>query len=246
VAAGHGFNFIAQVVGNNAETIVTAALVAAIITAAGVAARNSMQASKENIIPDHRLTLRTTAELLAEFIRSLGDRVMGPENRKYQPFVASIFVYIFFSNLLGLIPGFSPPTDSVTFNLGMALTVFVLYNYWSIREIGIGGFFKHLWGPIWWLGPLLFPIEVISHGFRPFTLSLRLFANMLSDHIVLDVFTNLTKVGVPVIFYFMGAFVCFMQAFIFTMLTMIYIRLAVAHEHEEHEPAGAAGHGSHH
>ena len=158
---------------------------------------------------------------------------MRSENRKYLPFVGTIFIYILFSNLLGLIPGFSMPTDSILFNLGIALVVFVLYNYWGIREVGAVAYFKHLLGPIWWIAPLLLVIEIISHIVRPISLSLRLFGNMTGDHIVLAVFTDLTKYVFPVIFYGLGTFVCLMQAFVFTLLTMIYIRFAVAHD-EDH------------
>ncbi|MCB0345693.1 MAG: F0F1 ATP synthase subunit A [Bdellovibrionales bacterium] len=234
MASGHGLVFLEKLAGAGTnETLASAVLVGGLITAAGLAANAALKKKENPIVPDSRLSLVNFFELMVGFLISLGDNVMGKENRKYLPFVGTIFIYILFSNLLGLIPGFSMPTDSILFNLGIALVVFVLYNYWGIREVGAVAYFKHLLGPIWWIAPLLLVIEIISHIVRPISLSLRLFGNMTGDHIVLAVFTDLTKYVFPVIFYGLGTFVCLMQAFVFTLLTMIYIRFAVAHD-EDH------------
>ena len=91
---------------------------------------------------------------------------------------------------------------------------------------------KHFAGPIWWLAVLMVPLELIGAFVRPFSLGLRLFGNLFGDHLVLEIFTGLTKVGVPVVFYLLGTLVTVIQAFVFTLLSMIYIALAVAHEHE--------------
>ena len=117
----------------------------------------------------------------------------------------------------------------------MALVVFALYNYWGIKELGLKAYLHHLWGPVFAIGPMLFVIELISHCVRPVTLSLRLFGNMTGDHLALAIFSDLTQgtvaFFVPVAFYALGTIVCFIQAFVFSLLRMIYIRLAVAHEH---------------
>ncbi len=234
MSKGHGVNFVSLVSGDAYENIASAVLVACGIAALGYLARKRLQNTANALIPDVSLTVRNFLELLSLFILQLGDNVMGVENRKYLPFVATLFFYILSMNLLGLVPGFSMPTDSLTINLGIALTVFILYNAWGIREVGVVAYFKHLLGPIAVIAPLMLVIELISHIVRPLSLSLRLFGNMTGDHIVLSVFTDLTKLIVPVIFYGLGMFVCLMQAFVFTLLTMIYIRFAVAHEaHEE-------------
>jgi len=227
---GHGVNLFEVIVGKDNETIATATAGAVLVVLLGIAAAKKLSRKQEPIIPDERLSLSTISELIAFFIFKLGDTVMGHHNRKYLPFVGCLFLYLFSLNMLGFIPGVSMPTDYVPFNFGVALVVFVLYNYWGIKEVGLIAYLKHLWGPIFAVGFLVFPIEIISHCIRPFSLSLRLYGNMTGDHIVLGIFTDLTKVLIPVIFYCLGTFVCFMQAFVFCLLTMIYIRLAVAHE----------------
>ena len=235
-AQQHGVNFIELLVGPTAEPLFSALLVGCVVAASGMYGLKKLRQADNPLIPDDKLTVKNFWELLSFFILKLGDTAMGRNNRKYLPFVGSLFVYLLTLNLLGLIPGFSMPTDSVSFNLGIALTVFVLYNAWGIRAVGVSSYLKHLWGPIWWIGPLLFVVELISHCVRPVALSLRLYGNMTGDHVVLAIFTDLTRgiyIPVPVIFYFLGLFVCVMQAFVFTLLSMIYIRLAVAHE-EEH------------
>jgi F-type H+-transporting ATPase subunit a len=215
--------------------ITTAVCVAGGIAVASVLGRVALKKSKSPYLPDTRFSFKTVFESLALFMVWLGDSAMGKENRKYLPFVFSLFLYLFISNLIGLIPGFVMPTDQMHFNLGIALVVFGLYNYWTVRAIGFKGFFAHLWGPIFVLGFLLFPIELISHIVRPISLSIRLYGNMTGDHTVLGVFTELTQ-GTPFFFftvalYVLGTIVSFIQAFVFSLLAMIYIRLGVSHAH---------------
>lgn len=238
MAAGHGVNFVEQGLntvfgegtGVQFETFASAVLVGVLLLVFAYLAKAKIQSAENPLIPDEGLSNRNLFELIAEFVLRLGDMMMGAHNRKYLPFVATIFCYIFFMNLLGLVPGFSGSTDSVPFNLGIALTVFIMYNFWGVREVGIINYIKHFGGPIWWLFPFLFVVELISHVVRPLSLSLRLFGNMTADHAILGAFTEMTRVVVPVFFYFMGTFVCFMQAFVFTLLTMLYIQSATAHE----------------
>jgi F-type H+-transporting ATPase subunit a len=248
MASGHGVNFVEMITGAEAETLISAVLVSLLLCLLGVLGAKRLRATANPIVPDQKLTIRNVCELLPLFVLKLGDTVMGEEGRRYMPILCTLFVYIFALNLFGLIPGFSMPTDGFLFNFGIGLGVFACYNFWGIREVGIKSYVKHLWGPDFGLFKkisligilafvfettihiLLFGIELISHAVRPLTLGLRLFGNMTGDHEVLSIFTELTKAGVPVIFYLMGTFVCFMQAFIFTMLSMVYIRLATAHE----------------
>jgi F-type H+-transporting ATPase subunit a len=228
------FNFVAHLVGPEHAPLCSAGIVAGVVALSGVAARVMLKRKVNPLVPDRRLNLRTLYDLLGTFIGWLGDSAMGKENRKYLPFAGIEFLYVLSLNLLGLIPGFLMPTDEFQFNLGIALTVFVMFNYWGVREVGLFTYLKHLWGPFKGfaliLGVILFPIEVISMCVRPLTLSLRLFGNMTGDHLALSVFTDITKVFVPVLFLLLGTIVCFVQAFVFSLLTMIYIRLAVAHE----------------
>lgn len=233
-AGSHGVNFVEVLVGQRHEGLVSAAFIAVVLIVVSILARSRLEQHPIPLIPDSKLTLRNFFELVAQFLVNLSDNVMGHENRKYLPFVGTVFVYLLAMNLFGLIPGLSSPTDSISLNLGVALTVFILYNFWGVREMGIISYLKHFWGPIWWIGPLLFVVEIISHLVRPLSLSLRLYGNMTGDHMVLSIFTDLTKFAIPVIFYGLGTFVCFMQAFVFTLLTMVYIRFAVAHEESHH------------
>lgn len=235
-AGGHGVNFVELVASGLDENLASGILMAGVVCAAGLAARARLAAHPKPIQADANLTLRNFFELVSTFVLRLGDNVLGHENRKYLPFVATIFFYVLCMNFLGIIPGFSMPTDSPAFNAGIALTVFVLYNAWGIKEVGLKAYIKHfcLWDQIRWLGiPVLF-IEVISHLVRPLSLTLRLYGNMTGDHMVLSVFTELAPWGIPVVFYVLGTIVCFMQAFVFTLLTMLYIRFAVAHEEGGH------------
>jgi F-type H+-transporting ATPase subunit a len=161
---------------------------------------------------------------------------MGEEQaKKYYTVIVLLFSFIFINNVIGLIPGFLPPTDNFNTTLALGLFVFLYYNYQGIKEQGIVGHIKHFMGPVWYLAILIFPIELISHAVRPLSLGLRLKGNMEGDHLVLSIFSNLVPYIVPIPFYVIGLFVCFMQAFVFTLLTMVYISLATAHhDHEEH------------
>jgi F-type H+-transporting ATPase subunit a len=134
------------------------------------------------------------------------------------------------ANLIGLVPGFLPPTSNFNTTLGLGLISFLAYNAYGLREKG-GDHLKHLLGPVWWLAFIMLPVELFSQGFRPISLGIRLFANMFADHEVVSIFTSMTKLFVPVLFYLLGAFVCVVQAFVFTMLSAIYISLSVAHDH---------------
>ena len=217
------------------KPLVTATAIAVSVIIVGFMGRVALKKAQNSYLPETTFGTKTLFESLALFMVWLGDSAMGKENRRYLPFTATIFIYVFFLNIIGLIPGFVMPTDQMHFNLGIALVVFGLYNYWTVRAIGMSGLIKHLWGPIFILGFLLFPIELISHIVRPISLSIRLYGNMTGDHTVLSVFTKLTE-GTPLFFltvalYVLGTIVSFIQAFVFSLLTMIYIRLGVSHEH---------------
>ena len=133
---------------------------------------------------------------------------------------------------------------NITFALGV--TSFLMYNYYGLKLGGME-YIKHFVGPIWWLGVLMVPLELIDNFVRPVSLSLRLFGNLNGDHLVLGIFTDMTYVLVPVAFYILGLLVCLIQAFVFTLLSVVYLSLALPHEHHddhghEHGHAHAAGH----
>jgi F-type H+-transporting ATPase subunit a len=158
--------------------------------------------------------------------------VMGPRRAKrYFPVVGAAACFIFFSNVLTLIPGFAPPTSSLNITLGCALCVFILFNYYGLQANGLN-YVKHLAGPKWYLAPLIFPIELISTLVRPVTLSIRLMVNMAVDHLLGTIALGMIAILVPVPLMFLGAIVIVVQTLVFSLLTSIYIGLAT--EHEEH------------
>jgi F-type H+-transporting ATPase subunit a len=186
-----------------------------------------------------RLTLSVEkpgpAQQIAEMIHEggdwLGDQIIGHGYERFQAFVTCIFLFVLFNNLLGLIPGIEAPTTSPFVPLGLALTTFVYYNFNGIRANGVVGYLKQIAGPIWWIAWLIFPIELISHFARVLSLTIRLYANMFASDMVTLGFFSLVPVGVPVIFLGLHVFVSIIQAFVFTLLSMIYLSLAVSHEH---------------
>lgn len=187
-------------------------------------------ASDGGLVPPAKFGLRALMELLADTIYALMESAMGPKDaRKYLPLIGTLFVFILFSNLLGLIPGLLPPTDTVKTNLVLAGIVFVMTHIFGLKEHGLA-YLKHFMGPVWWLAWLMLPIELVSHVARPVSLSLRLMGNITADHKVGAVFFGLVPLLVPVPFLVMGVFVSFVQAVVFSLLSTIYIASAVAHE----------------
>jgi len=196
------------------------------------------------------LNSRNIAELLVQLVVSQSDAIIGKVGRKYVPFFGTFFFFILLSNLMGLLPGFAAPTGNLNTTIGLALVSFIGYNVIGVREQG-PGYFKHFIGPMTslpgsnivaklaFLPVLLISVvfflilELFSHGFRPVSLSLRLFGNMMGDHEVIGAFISLTKLVVPVAFYAMGTLVSLIQAFVFTLLSMIYVALAISHGHDE-------------
>ncbi len=227
----------------------TSLVVSALLVALAYLARRSLLRSTDSVIPEEGLSLRNLSELLVEFVVDLTDSIIGRKGRKYVHLFGSFFIFILTANLFGLVPGFSPPTNNLNTTLGLGIISFVAYNFFGVREHGVG-YIKQFIGPMTSLPSsskkilsLLFVpvlivsiffftvLESISHLVRPVSLSLRLFGNMFGDHLVVEIFTNLTKVGVPVAFYLLGALVSLIQAFVFTLLSVIYVAMAVSHEH---------------
>jgi F-type H+-transporting ATPase subunit a len=194
------------------------------------------RAAGSELVPDDRFSARNAAELFVGFIRSLGEGVLGERARSYTSLFGTFFLFILICNLMGLLPGFSPATSNFQTTLALGFASFVSFNYIGIRDQGLVKYLAHFAGPIWWLAVLMFPLELVGAFVRPFSLGLRLFGNMTGDHLVLEIFTDLTKVGIPVIFYFFGTLVSVLQAFVFTLLTIIYVSLSVGHgdHHGEH------------
>jgi F-type H+-transporting ATPase subunit a len=171
------------------------------------------------------------AELIHDGIGTQAEQIIGHGYEQYQAWVTCIFLFVLFNNLLGLIPGVPAPTVSPWVPLGIAVPTFLFYNFQGIRAQGLIGYLKHFCGPIWWMAWLLLPIEIVSHLARIMSLTIRLYANMFASDMVTLGFFSLVPVGVPAIFLGLHVFVSVIQAFVFMLLTMIYLSLAVSHEH---------------
>ena len=209
--------------------IATSLIVAVALILFAYMAKRQLAAADDVAVPDDSLTCRNMAELLTQGISDMAEGVLGDRAQKYVHLYGSFFLFILVANLSGLLPGFSPPTSDFNVTLALGVLSFVAYNFYAFQEQGLA-YLKHFVGPIWWLGILMVPLELIDNFVRPFSLSLRLFGNMTGDHVVLEIFTDLTKVVIPVVFYALGAFVSLVQAFVFTLLSMVYVSLAVAHD----------------
>jgi F-type H+-transporting ATPase subunit a len=158
----------------------------------------------------------------------MGTDVMGKEEaRRYLPLVATIGLFVGFANIIGIIPGFEAPSAFLDFTLALALVVFVYYNFEGIRRNGVIAYFKHFMGPVWWLAWLMFPIEIVSHISRIISLSFRLFGNVKGDDMFLMVLLMLAPWLLPMIPFALLTFMAFLQAFIFMMLTYVYLGGAV-------------------
>jgi F-type H+-transporting ATPase subunit a len=205
-------------------------VVTGIIVVMSVAARVALGNGEAAIVPASRFGIKGFFEMIVEFINSLVGMVMGDHGHHFVPLFASVFFYIFLNNILGLVPGWGAATANMNTALAVGLFIFVTYNFLGIKENGLG-YLKHFLGPMMLLAPLMLPLEIISHVVRPMSLGLRLSGNMTGDHTVLGIFLDLVPYGVPVIFYGLGTFVSFVQAFVFTLLSMIYIAMATAHDH---------------
>jgi F-type H+-transporting ATPase subunit a len=171
------------------------------------------------------------AELIHEFTGSNADQIIGHGYERFQAFVTCIFLFVVLNNVLGLIPGIVTPTSQPVIPLGIAVLTFLYYNFHGLREQGVVGYMKHFAGPVWWIAPLLFPIEIISHCARMMSLTIRLYANMFASDLVTLVFFSLFPLAIPAIFLGLHFAVSLIQAYVFMLLAMIYLSQAVAHEH---------------
>ena len=200
-----------------------------------VAFFRGLKSQDQGLVPPRTMNLRNFFEYTAESVYGMVEGAMGEANAaKFFPLVGALWMFILFSNLMALIPGFIAPTDTLKTNVGIALLVFLLTHYYGIKEHGFINYFKHFMGPSIWLAPLVFPIELISHLARPMSLSIRLMGNMMADHKVVMSFFALVPLLVPLPFLLLGLLVCLIQALVFCTLTMVYIGMAIEHEHDDH------------
>ncbi len=182
--------------------------------------------------------MQNVMEMYLGGVLSMGRDVVGEKYaKKYLPLVATLGIFIFLSNMIGIIPGFESPTANINITLPLAVAVFVYYNYEGIKKNGVVHYFAHFMGPVKWLAPLMFPIEIVSHISRIISLSFRLFGNIKGDDLFLWVLLMLVPWFLPLIPFAMLVFMAVLQTFIFMILTYVYLAGAVLideeHEHKE-------------
>lgn len=177
-------------------------------------------------------SLQSILELVADAFLKMVDENMGHKGRRYFPFILTLAVFIFISNALGLVPGLLPPTANLNCTLGLALVVFFMTHIIGFKEHGVK-YLKHFVGPVWWLAPLMIPIEIIGHLARPLSLSLRLFGNMMGHEQIVGVLLILMPIAYPLLAVStaLGILVIFIQAFIFALLSMLYLGGALEEAH---------------
>ncbi len=220
-----------------------------------LAARRGLRRAKD-ILPDEKLTARNVVELIMETLLNLMQFTMSRQAAiRHFWIIGTLAFFILFSNLLGLIPGFLPPTENFNTTFACGTISFTYYNFYAFRKLGLGHL-AHMANPVgawwgWFMAPLFFPVEVISHCVRPVSLSIRLMCNIAGDHLVLGVFVGLFPFLVPLPFVALGLFVAVVQTFIFILLSCVYIgeveaniehhlqAHAEAHAHHGEEPAHA-------
>ncbi|MGH9883045.1 MAG: F0F1 ATP synthase subunit A [Pyrinomonadaceae bacterium] len=177
-----------------------------------------------------------TLELGVLAIRDMLADIVGPHGLKYFPVVMTFAVLILVSNLMGLFPFLLSPTAATSVTFALGISSFLYYNYIGIKENGLLNHLKHWAGPVWWIAPLIFPIEAISNFIRPFSLGIRLFGNMFADEQVTSTVGSLfTHWGLPVLLMPLGVFVAFIQTFVFVLLSQLYLSEVSHAPHDEHE-----------
>jgi F-type H+-transporting ATPase subunit a len=216
---------------------------ALLLLGGGLVVRSRLAATDGGIVPDPGFSLRNVFEILTEMLAGLAEQNMGHNWRTYFPFVATLFFFILISNLMALVPGLGGATTNANSTWAWAIISFAVHQYVGIREHGFA-YINHFLGPNLFhlkiaghpvhLSPLsivFLPVELFSQVIRVFTLAVRLLANMSADHIVVGVWILLVPIGIPAVFMGLGVLVAFLQAYVFAMLSMIYIGLALEEPH---------------
>ena len=170
------------------------------------------------------------AEMTEEFVNDQSGSIIGHGYERFTPYLITLFLFILLANLIGLIPGLESPTGNPVVPLGFALVTFLYYHYHGIRVHGFS-YVKQFLGPVWWLYPLMLPIELISHLARILSLTIRLYANMFAGDLVTLAFFSLIPIGIPLIFLSLHLGVAIIQAYIFMILATVYLSMAVSHDH---------------
>ncbi len=214
----------------NPEHLIPDYVVMSLIAAGILILFFSLTSKKPTLIPTK---LQSVLELIIQFFEDLLSELIGKDGKKYLPMVGTLGLFILACNLMGLFPGFMSPTSKLNVTAGCALTVFVYYHWQGIKSQGLFKYLKHFMGPIPLLAPLMVPIEIISHFSRPLSLSMRLFGNIFAEELLILIMASIIPFLLPLPFMAIAIITAVVQAYVFVLLSCIYIAGAVAHE-EEH------------
>ena len=212
------------------EPIIASGLVAVLLLLMGLFVRAKVSSPEQAVVPEERLTLRTFMEAFLGYFYELSKSIMDEERAKrYFPVIGAAACFVFFSNVMALIPGWPVATSNLNITMGAALVVFIVFNVYGLKVQG-WDYIKHLAGPSPALMLLIFPIEVISLCVRPITLAVRLMLNMAVDHLILVVFLSLFPLLLPLPVMLLGCLIILIQTLVFALLTAAYIGLATEKE----------------
>lgn len=212
------------------EPILVSLFVGVVLVLLGLWTKSSLTNPDQAVVPEERLTIRTFMEAFLGYFYDLAKSVMDADRaKKYFPIIGTSALFVFFANVMALIPGGPVATSNLNITLGSALVVFIVFNFYGLKVQGFG-YIKHLAGPAWYLAWLVLPIELISLCVRPITLAVRLMLNMAVDHLILAIFLALVAALVPLPVMILGCLIILIQTLVFTLLTCIYIGLATEHE----------------
>lgn len=230
--------------------VANALIVGILLITLAVLGNRKLRAVQGEAVPSANLDFPNFFGMFYDALLGLMKDVLGDHARNFVHLIGSLAFFILFCNLFGLIPGFAPPTDNLNTTAACAIVVFLSTHYYGIKTHGFG-YIKQFTGPFWWLAWLMIPIEIISHLARPVSLSLRLFGNLMGDHMVFSMFVFMTaglakfiisspvflwlfapvSFLIPIIVILLGIFVSFVQTFVFILLSMTYIAGAISEAH---------------
>jgi F-type H+-transporting ATPase subunit a len=222
---------------------VSALFAAGILILAGLSVKRAVAGENGGVIPDEGVSIRNVIEVIIQALGDLGETTIGPEWRRYFPVVGTIFFFVLVSNVMSLVPGLLGSTSDANVTFAWAVISFAVYNFVGIKQHKWKYIYQFM-GPAMWqpeiggthyhvrvLAPFFLPLEIVLHLARILTLGIRLLANMFADHKVVVIWLGLVPVVLPAIFMGLGLLVSFLQAFVFALLTMIYIGQALQEPH---------------
>jgi F-type H+-transporting ATPase subunit a len=224
------YSALEKIEGIDPAPIIHAGLVSLFLVGLAVTVNRSYRKNQRVLPEEKTFTVTNFMEMAIGGLLNFMEQTMGDYAKRFLPLIGTTGIFILISNLLGTIPGFDPPTSNLNTTLACAIVIVVATHYVGIRTHG-AKYIKHFLGPVLWLAPLMFVIEVIGHLARILSLSFRLFGNMFGDHMVLGIFMGLVPLLIPVAFMGLGVFVSVVQAFVFTLLSILYISGALEEAH---------------